>query len=185
MKHTFFKVFILFLFVFFWSDSKAQVGFHTLGFEGQIYPTGYLLGLRGEFALAEKHSIDLRVGTNIFDHQDFGVQDEEVGDGFGFTLGYRYYFSKEKEKWIAGIRSDLWWNTVEWKNNTVIDDLEGTTEIFVVQPTAIVGYVWKLGEHFQITPTIAFGFEVNAITDGAPTGEGAILLGGINLDYQF
>ena len=181
MKNLLFKLTIVIILLFGLTETKAQVNFYSLGFEGQVYPTGYLLGLRAEVSLANKSALELRVGTNIFDHQDFGVQDEEEGEGYGFTLGYRYYFSPEKTKWFAGVRADFWWNDVRWKNDTEAE----VSEIFVVQPTAIAGYVWRLGDHFQITPTASFGFEVNMITKGEPTGQGAILLGGINLDYKF
>jgi len=167
------------------SEITAQIKLHTIGLEGQVYPTGYLPGLRAEFSIAAKQALELRVGANIFDHEDFGVQQEEVGDGLGFTLGYRYYFSPQKKKWFVGVRSDFWWNTVDWRNSGVAGIMEGTTEIFVIQPTAITGFVWAVSDNFYITSTIAAGFEINAITDGAPTGEGAILLGGINLDYRF
>jgi hypothetical protein len=40
------------------------------------------------------------VGYNLLDHKDFGVQESEKGGGFGFTLGYRYYFKPENKKWF-------------------------------------------------------------------------------------
>jgi hypothetical protein len=40
------------------------------------------------------------VGCNLLNHKDFGVQESEKGGGFGFTLGYRYYFKPENKKWF-------------------------------------------------------------------------------------
>lgn len=177
-------IFWLFLLIGFFnlSQSLAQVAPYSIGVEAQVYPTGYLLGFRGELAISDRDAIDIRLGTNIFDHRELGVQDEETGHGFGFTIGYRKYFSDQKLRWFGGIRNDFWWNSVDWVNS---NNEVGMTDIFVLQPTAIAGFVFQLNDRFNFTPTVAFGFEVNASTDGEPTGEGAIILGGINFDYRF
>ena len=62
---------------------------------------------------------------------------------------------------------------------------EGVSDIFVLQPTILVGYHWMFREHFVLTPTAAFGAEINIITDGADIGQGPILLLGANLTYRF
>ena len=157
-----------------------------LGLEVQQYPTGLLLGVCAEVALMTHHTLDLRVGYNLVDHQDFGVHEKEKGGGFGFTLGYRYYFKKGNRAWFLGARSDLWWNELDWKDNiNGALELNGTTKITVFQPTAIAGYLFLLNEHWVITPTLAFGVEINVETKGEPVGEGAIVLWGINLARRF
>ena len=60
-------------------------------------------------------------------------------------------------------------------------ETSGTTNIVVIQPTAMAGYLFLLNEKWVITPTLAFGFEVNVVEDGEEVGEGAIGLWGINL----
>ena len=162
----------------------AQKNYFAIGLEVQQYPTGFLYGIRAEIGILGHQSLDLRIGYNVFDHKDFGVQLEETGDGFGFTLGYRYYFKPEREKWFIGARYDLWWNKVDWIRYGVAGIIENTSKIVVVQPTVIAGYVFSIGEHFQMTPTIAGGYEVNVKTEGAKTGEGAIVLWGVQLNYK-
>lgn len=151
----------------------------------QQYPTGFLPGLHAGIGLAPHHAMEVRVGYNILDHQDFGVQDEEQGGGFGFSLGYRYYFKSTHQKWFIGARSDLWFNEIDWKDN--IDDLtelNGTTNVTVFQPTGVVGYRWGLNDHLAIIPTLALGAEINIKTEGAEVGQGAIFLWGLNLSYR-
>jgi hypothetical protein len=54
----------------------------------------------------------------------------------------------------------------------------------VLQPTLEAGWGFVVGEKIVFTPTVAFGFEINVKTEGEPTGEGAIVLLGINLAYR-
>jgi len=63
--------------------------------------------------------------------------------------------------------------------------IEGHTSITVIQPTVELGYLFILGKSLHMTPSIAFGWEWNAKTDGEPTGEGAILLLGISVGKRF
>jgi len=63
---------------------SAQTDFNV---ELQVYPTGVIPGIRIENKIGEKTKVHLRLGLNIFDHRDLGVQDNESGWGYGFTLG--------------------------------------------------------------------------------------------------
>ncbi len=159
-----------------------------VGAEVQKYPTGILLTVRAEFSLKLHHAIDFRIGYNGLDHEDFGVHDSEIGGGFGGSVGYRYYFKESHVKWFVGARTDLWNNEVDWidfDEQGQIPIAEGVSDIFVLQPTILVGYHWMFREHFVFTPTAAFGAEINIITDGADIGQGPILLLGANLTYRF
>lgn len=159
--------------------------YYDLGVEVQQYPTGFLYGVRGEIGWTPYHAIDWRVGYNLLDHKDFGEHESEKGGGFGFTLGYRKYFKPTNQGWFLGIRSDLWWNEVSWKDNIgKADEVVGTTKITVFQPTAIGGYGF-LFNNLLITPTVAFGGEFNIKTKGEKVGQGSIFLWGINLAYRF
>ncbi len=156
-----------------------------LGLEAQQYPTGYLLGLRAELELQEKQSLSLRLGYNGLDHQDFGVHESEIGGGFGGSIGYRYYFKAPRRGIYLGAGVDLWNNVIDWKDNIgASDEIVGESTILVLQPTAQIGYLFLLNNHWIITPTLAFGAEINIQTEGEPTGEGAILLWGLNLAYR-
>ena len=161
--------------------SAQNERFLDLGVEFQAYPTGILPGAKVALAIGESSSMHLRVGLNIFDHRDLGVQEEEIGDGFGFTLGYQYYFGENYSQWFLGIRSDIWWNTVDWMN----DGQSGVTDITVIQPTLVGGYAFSFADDKLIfEPALGFGFEVNVVTEGEPTGEGAIGLIGFSLNYR-
>ena len=160
--------------------------FKDLGLEIQQYPTGFLVGGHFELSLSNHHALAFRAGINIFDHRDLGVQEEETGSGPGFTFGYNYYFKPDHTGWFLGLRNDFWFNSVDWKNEIgTSTEIAGTSDIVVLQPTAIGGYLFLLNEQWVVTPTIAFGYEVNIVENGGDVGEGAILLWGLNLAYRF
>jgi len=191
IKITFMKkIYLLFAFFAVVNSAIAQEKggkFFEIGLEFQLYPTGYLAAIRGEIGLAPHHAVDFRVGYNGLDHGDNGVHNTEVGGGLGGSLGYRYYFNPAHKKWFIGARADLWNNDIDW-SDPIPDSseiIEGNSQVLVLQPTAIGGYRWEVSDHFAITGTVAFGAEINIITNGAQTGEGAIVLGGLNVTYRF
>ncbi len=151
---------------------------HSLGLELQVYPTGLIPGLTYEQALAGRPwTFSLRLAGNFFDHKDFGVQLSERGKGIGLSPGWNVYlhpfFSRSL---FFGLRSDFWRNFVQWENITSNGVLvAGETRLLVVQPTALVGYRWA-GSGWKFALTAALGFEINVLTQGEPTGQGAIFL---------
>ncbi|MEM7367774.1 MAG: hypothetical protein AAF587_04170 [Bacteroidota bacterium] len=161
----------------------ASYGQVSVGIEVQIYPTGIMPGVRGEVMLSEQNELHLRAGANLFDHRDLGVQEEEIGGGGGFTLGYRRYFGENQKGFFLGVRNDFWFNANNWRNNIgTIQETSGTTNIVVVQPTAEAGYRLPLGNSlWTLAPAIGFGYEVNVISNGADVGQGPILLIGASL----
>ena len=165
-----------------WAVNAQQ--FTTIGIEFQQYPTGTLSGITASAGWTDHHLFSVRLGYNALDHQDFGVHDDEKGGGFGGSIGYSYHFSSNYSKWMLGARTDLWFNEVDWQDNMGTNLLEGTSKVTVLQPTAMIGYVFRIKENFILTPTLAFGAEINIITKGEPVGEGAILLWGLQANYQ-
>lgn len=155
----------------------------SLGIELQVYPTGIMPGLRGEAMLNEQNELHIRVGANLFDHRDLGVQEEEIGGGGGFTLGYRRYLKEEQQGFFLGVRSDFWFNTNNWRNEIgTPQESNGTTNIVVVQPTAEAGYRFPLkNSGWTLAPALGFGYEVNVISNGEDVGQGPILLIGLSL----
>ncbi len=180
--------FLILSFLFFLGNINAQtedVKYFDLGVELQQYPTGFLLGVKSEIGLSMHHALDFRAGYNLLDHQDFGEHEDEEGGGFGLTLGYRYYFNPENINWFIGARTDLWFNEIDWIENRNNEGEMGTSKVTVLQPTAICGYRFLVKENWVLTPTLAFGAEINIKTEGEAVGQGAIALWGMNLAYQF
>lgn len=161
------------------------LSWHSIGPELQIYPTGIIPGLRAEWTAGEKSTVHIRIGANLIDHRDLGVQDDETGSGYGFTLGYRRFFDTDYNRWFLGIKSDLWRNTIDWKNapDTPLET-SGTSNITVLQPTLEGGYSFALSEKWSLAPSLAFGYEVNVLTDGEEVGQGPILLLGLHLAWR-
>lgn len=186
MKNKILFILIFGFSAFHLSGQEIEGYYFDVGIEIQQYPTGFLLGIRSEVGLSPHNALDLRLGYNLLDHQDFGVHESEIGGGFGGSVGYRHYFKSNNRGFFLGIRTDLWWNEVDWKDNIgTADELSGTTNIIVLQPTAIGGYRHLLNDHWVVAPTLAFGAEFNMKTKGAAVGEGPIFLWGINLAYRF
>ena len=151
------------------TDISAQV---------QLYPTGIIPGLKIDKSIGAHSRLSLRLGANIFDHEDLGVQDEEVGEGFGFSVGYQYYPAENKIGLHLELKNDIWWNSVEWVDNE--RSISGSTDIIVVQPTINLGYTFMLGSRVAISPSAGLGLEWNVKTEGEPTGEGPIGLVGLS-----
>lgn len=159
----------------------SQLGF---AFEFQAYPTGLIPGVRADYFFGARHSLSARAGYNWVRHGDQGVQDNEWGDGFGGSLGYRYFFRVGWTNWFLGARSDVWANRMHWEDKDANGQVTGSglSKIVVVQPTAEGGYLFPLGKNgWFIAPSVAFGVEINVKTTGADVGEGAIFLLGFSV----
>jgi len=169
-----------------------------IGMEFQIYPTGLLPGFRAETNLSNKDALNFRLGMNLFDHKDLpmkaGINDHisEKGNAYGLSIGYRHYFWNNVKNLFIGVRSDLWFNKVNWEKYHPNKSfprpiIKGVSNIIVIQPTIEVGWLFDLGKNKNIfiSPEIAFGYEWNALVSGEQTGYGLILLGGISAGYRF
>ena len=173
---------LIFVIIFSFGTQLSQINAQSaldIGLEWQQYPTGSIPGIRMEKPIGKKGAGILKLGYNTFDHKDLGVQDQEEGNGFGFTLGYKHFFKEERKHWSLALKNDVWWNEVNWRDVTTDPETFGVTKITVLQPTAELGYTFLIGESFFLAPHVAFGVEWNVKTVGVPTGEGPILLGGV------
>jgi hypothetical protein len=166
------------------NSALAQASPVDLGFEFQAYPTGLIPGLRIEKGIGRKHAVNLRFGYNWIRHGDAGKHDDERGDGFGGSVGFRHYFTEGQKHLFLGLRSDVWFNQIDWQDSS--PQRQGATKITVLQPTLEGGYLFLFGSgDWSFTPSIATGFEVNVKTEGEETGQGLILLGGISIGKRF
>lgn len=161
-----------------------QINLHAqtdVALEIQIYPTGFIPGISIDKHISTKHVAYIRGGFNFFNHRDLGVWTNEEGGGYGGSIGYKRYLNDSQLGFRFGIKNDIWFNTVDWAGfNAVNSPIFGRTKIIVIQPTLEAAYVWDFG-NILIAPSLAFGLEWNVKTEGEPTGEGPILLFGIQL----
>ena len=175
---------IFFILSFYWC--LPAFGQIEVGIEFQAYPTGLIPGIHLEYELTDNSGIQGRIGYNIVRHRDLGVHEDERGGGFGGTLGYRYYFKPNRTGIMLGARCDLWKNEVDWKDNIgTINEVQGTTNVTVLQPTAEIGYIFSLKKGLIFLPTVSLGGEINIQTEGAEVGQGAILLLGATIAKRF
>lgn len=160
------------------SNLPAQT---DIALEIQVSPTGFIPSISIDKHIGTKHVAYLRGGFNFFNHRDRGEWVNEEGWGYGGSMGYKRYLNEDQIGFRYGIKSDVWFNKVDWAGyNSVGSPLFGTTDIIVLQPTLEVDYVWDFG-NILIVPSVAFGMELNVKTVGEPTGQGAIILFGIQL----
>lgn len=180
------KLGFTFILLFYAGICLGQQRVTDIGLEFQAYPTGLIPGLHLEHGFSAKKVGTLRLGYQIIDHGSRGKHSVETGNGFGGSIGLKHYL-KDDFKWLSfGIRTDIWANKIDWL--TILDkqpaEIKGTTHILVLQLTVEAGWGFIFWEKIVFTPTVAFGFEINVKTEGEPTGEGAIVLLGVNLAYR-
>ena len=158
----------------------------TAGLSYKVYPAGMIFGVRGDRLIGSKNSLSLMVGYNRARHQDFGVHEDERGGGPGISIGYRRYLKNNRTGPYLGLNQDFWMNKIDWRDNIgQTNELSGTTDILVVQPTAEAGWSFVFKDKWVLTPNIAFGMEINTMQEGEDVGEGAILLIGIHGGVRF
>jgi len=162
------------------SDNVRSV----IGLDLQVYPTGVIPGLRYEMPISSKSLLHVRAGYQLIDHRDLGKHEDETGTGYGLSLGYKRYLNEQQNKWSFMLKTDVWFNTIDWVGLEADAAAMGTTEIVVLQPTVQAEYDFMLSDNVALSPSVAFGLEWNVKTDGSPTGEGPILLLGLSLGYR-
>ena len=159
----------------------------TAGPSLQAYPAGFITGVRLGYGLRPSDAIAVYAAYNTTDRRDWGEQDNEEGGGPGFGIAWRHYWGANQSGLHAGVRVDLWFLGIDWRDRRANLEAAGETDITVLQPTVQAGYTYLLGsqQRWQVAGTVALGREVNVRTDGEDVGQGAILLGGVGLAYRF
>jgi len=174
---------VLYLSLSFIICAQAQ---RDISIEFQLYPTGVIPTLSYDHGLGASSAFTVRLGANIFDHRDLGVHQGEEGSGFGGSIGYKKYLGSTRDGLFWRVRNDLWFNNVDWFDIGPADQrIEGKTAITVLQPTASIGYTILTSTEIVISPSLSFGYEWNVKTSGEPTGEGTIVLLGVQIGKRF
>jgi len=155
----------------------------SLAFEFQAYRTGIIPGFTYERFFSNQDAWHVRLGFQVIRHEDFGEHDDERGNGFGGTVGYRRYWPNGLS---VGGRVDLWSNELDWTDNIGEDDeRSGETDILVLQP--VVETTWRryIAAKWFLQPSAAIGAEINIRTQGEDTGEGFIFLVALSIGRSF
>ncbi|HMQ11239.1 MAG TPA: hypothetical protein PKC21_09910 [Oligoflexia bacterium] len=179
---------LLFITLLFFCSSlfAREKSFWDFSLNGQLYPAGFISTVSAQKSIGLQSLIGLRLGHNLLRHGNLGVQDNERGHGFGFSIDYTHYLKKNHiSQWYATVRNDIWFNSVDWKNNLdQPSETSGNTDIIVAQPTLEIGYTFINNKNFFIRPNLAFGVEINVDTQGEDVGEGMIGLIGISFGWR-
>lgn len=148
-----------------------------VGLEYNFYPAGHILAVNFEKPINQsRHALNFRAGINLTKRKDFsGLNDNEQGWGPGLSIGYRYYQHPNCHGLLAGLKLDIWQMNINWSDSSETPST-GTTAITVLQPTFEIGYMFRLNSHWQLSTSFVNGFEINAVMDGEPVGEGWITL---------
>lgn len=157
-----------------------------LGLSVQLYPAGIIATVNAEIFLKEKSSLLFRIGGNIADRKDFSpYNDNEKGNGYGGTIGYRKHFNLKRGNIIVGLNTDVWNMWIDWKNDIgKINQTQGTTYTLVLQPWLEAGYFLGIGKSpFQLGLSTGFGREINIVTNGKDVGQG--WMNSVLLSFQY
>jgi hypothetical protein len=177
------KSFVLFTLLFFYFATRSQeMGYNTtdIGGEFQWYPNGTITGLHLAFNAKLHSSVNFRFGYNNTNRGDNGKHANEKGSGWGGTIGYRYYFKPFPHKFFIGAKTDLWRMNINWHNPIV----SGTSKTWTLIPALETGYTFFVNDQLFITPSLAFGTEINIKTDGQEVGHGFVTMMGISLGVR-
>lgn len=162
-----------------YAQSPFAAGDSSVVFEFQAYPTGLIFGFTYERFFSSRDAWHARVGGQRIRHEDFGEHDDERGNGFGGSVGYRRYWPNGIS---LGARVDLWQNSLDWVDSPgAPDERRGETDVTVLQPTIEATWRYPLSTEWFIQPSVAMGAEINIRTRGEDTGEGFIVLGGVSI----
>lgn len=156
-------------------------GIESVGIEAQFYPAGNMINLKTGWAVSDKSMLIGKVGYNRAMRQDFGKHDNEEGGGLGFGAAFKRYFKTGLSGWFIEARASMWFLDIDWQDNSPLQT--GSTNISVFQPTAGVGYDFKINDNLKLGLTAAFGYEVSVATKGESVGEGGISLFGISFAH--
>jgi hypothetical protein len=182
------RALILFAFlgVFSLEVSAQSPGLRAIGWEAQLYPAGYILGLRYDHSIGDQWTANLRLGYNFARRRDLGEHDNEEGGGMGGGLGVRYFFKPQYQGLFLGLRMDLWKMDIDWRTDGPPGpSIIGNTEITVLQPLAEGGYAFTLADgNWVVVPKISLGYEINIKSEGEDVGEGAISLIGVSIQRR-
>ena len=178
-----FSQIVFFILIFFSALNSNLFGQKfQIGTEHQVYLTGYIPSVIVQYSANGTWTYQARFGYNLIRHRDLGEHEDERGSGWGGSLAA---LRQVKTKWKFGLRCDVWFNDIDWKDNIgTVGEISGNTKITVLQPTAVGYYCQSINENLEIWPSLAFGFEANVKTDGADVGQGLILLGGLSVLFN-
>ncbi len=157
-----------------------------VGAEVQWYPAGWIIGPSVNYFITPKHVLNARLGINIANRKNFsGLNDDEKGNAFGGSLGYRFKFTPGKSSFFLGARVDLWGMKIKWKNKIgTPQETNGTTKITIFQPTAELGYWIKFkNSKMSLLFSAGGGAEINIKTTGKEVGQGGIWLLDVSAFY--
>jgi Protein of unknown function (DUF3575) len=181
----YFNVLVLLLLLKVTTVSSQDFGYTTqdVGAELQYQPDGLLFNVQLAFNAKIHHAVIFRVG---YDKIKTGstIHSLENGDGWGGSLGYRYYFKVLPVKFFAGLRIDGCKMNVHWTKPFF---QEGDTRLAFLQPTIEVGYTFLFNDKFFIIPHFAAGYKIKVYSKGENIGysKGVIPQPGVSAGFRF
>jgi hypothetical protein len=182
MKIQIYVLLLLFLLMPIFSQTTVKKrGSLEIGTELEIYPVGYMPTLTANFFIKKDFALRFRIGANFADRQDFsGLNDDEVAEGYGGSVGIVKYFPKWNGNIIVGFTTDFWKMKTYWRDN----NLTGTTTNLVVQPWINGGYLYNISKKINTGLSIGFGREINTFNKGQEVGGGWMGITTISLNIK-
>lgn len=150
-----------------------------IGIEVEKYPVGIIPAITYNYFFKETWAMRFRIGGNFADRKDVsGLNDDEIANGFGGSVGVNKYVQCWNGNFIFGANLDVWNTWTKWKDYSEVVQ-EGKTYTLVIQPWINAGYLYNFSSNFNAGLNLGFGKEINAITRGEAVGQG--LMGSISI----
>ena len=180
------KTILLGILIYLCSISYSQeMGFNTTDIGAEYNYTSSYSSYSMQLAFNAKthHSIIIRGGYNKIQSDPTTADNNESGNGWSASLGYRYYIKVLPRRFYIGTRVEVSNLDINWSKFIG----GGTSKIIVLQPSIETGYTLLINELFFITPYVAGGFQTTLKTKGETVnyGNGFIPFAGISAGFRF
>ena len=153
-----------FLIITLYCGAQTKKGFLNLGLEYNYNLQGHMLGIQSEMAILRNsyhdafnnphHAVNARIGGRYINNTSVSnLYSSEIAFGYGMSLGYRYYRSRDWRMGYGGlylgIRSDLWMLQTKWENLNSSPSAGSFTAIQLM-PKLELGYKFQIGKNAYI-----------------------------------
>jgi hypothetical protein len=141
------------------------------------------IGLQAATNAKIHHSFIASLGYKTAYRPITGTHNNEKGDGWGGSLGYRYYFSVIPKGFYIGARGSLW----SLGMYRTADPTIPSVNVMIGQPSAEAGFTALFNDIFYTTVFISAGkqFTISSGGDSFGYGKGSVTAAGISAGIRF
>jgi hypothetical protein len=167
------------------TSHSQDLGYNTtdIGAEYSWVENSPGVNLQVAFNAKIHHSFLASVGYKTAYRPISGTHNNEKGQGWGGSVGYRYYFDYIPRSFFVGARTHFW----SLSMYRTADPTLKTVSVLIAQPSIEVGYTAVINDIFFITTYISAGkqFTISSPDDTFGYGKGSATGAGISAGFRF